>query len=73
MSEVHRTRPLAAEAGALAGLVKGREPDEVVERLRAVAAAAAGGGEVDAAGREVVAAMRSKYGHELRELEDPEG
>jgi hypothetical protein len=63
---------LAREAEELAALIKGREPDETCERLRAMGECIRAGALPGHSDLSLFERMRARYGRELAELERPE-
>ena len=60
------------QAEELAGLIKGREPEETCARLRAMGERLRAGAQPDHADLSLFERMRARYGRELAELERPE-
>jgi hypothetical protein len=65
-------RTTAAEAAELAALVRGREPQDVVDRLEDAAARLGRGAAPTPEDGALLAELRVRYGRELRELEHPD-
>jgi hypothetical protein len=72
MADTTAGRPAATEAEELAGLVRGREPQDVVDGLEALARRLRRGEAPTAADDALLAGVRARYSRELRELERPE-
>lgn len=73
MSETGSQDELARQAGELAGLVVGREPPETVAGLRGLRDRVLAGRLPSPAELGLLEQVRGRYGHELSELEHPEG
>jgi hypothetical protein len=72
MGETTAGRTPATEAAELAALVRGREPQELVDRLEELAARLRGGAAPGSEDVALLADLRDRYGRELRELEHPD-
>ena len=72
MGEEEAGRTPAAEVAELAALVRGREPQDVVERLDDVAARLRRGEAPGPDDEALLAGVRHRYSRELRELEHPD-
>jgi hypothetical protein len=72
MNEADSQDELAREAGELAALVVGREPPATVASLRSLCDRVVAGRLPHPAELALLEQMRSRYGHELSELEHPE-
>ncbi len=73
MTETGNQDELAREAAEFAALVVGREPPETVAGLRGLRDRVLAGRLPHPAELALLEQMRSRYGHELSELEHPEG
>jgi hypothetical protein len=71
MSEAHAGRSIATEVAELAALTRGREPEDVVDRLEGLAERLRRGGAQTAGDDALLADIRRRYERELRELERP--
>ncbi len=72
MNEADSQDELAREAGELAALIVGREPPATVAGLRSLRDRVVAGRLPHPAELALLEEMRSRYGHELSELEHPE-
>jgi ribonuclease Z len=72
MTAIDDDAQLARQAEELAALVRGREPEETCERLRAMGERIRSGALPDHVDLSLFERMRARYGRELAELERPE-